>query len=109
MKTITEETKESIQIDLILCEVKNELYLAEKKFPQFPKDFIHQCAIMAEEAGEAVRAANQAQRDNGSLQDLRNEYLQTAAMCVRAINALGTLEYVLIHVDEKTLDRLKED
>lgn len=43
---------------------------------------------MAEEAGEAVRAANDVRWLNGSRRCLRTELIQTAAMCVRVIETL---------------------
>lgn len=47
--------------------------------------------IMAEEAGEAVQAANDAVHGGASLEPLRKELEQTAAMCIRC----------LIHLDAK--------
>lgn len=46
-------------------------------------------AIMAEEAGEAIREANRIEDDgNGDLAALRTELIQTAAMCVRCLENL---------------------
>lgn len=58
---------------------------AIKKHQLFPHDIIHMTAIMAEEAGEAVRAANNAVHEGDSLEPLRRELAQTAAMCIRCL------------------------
>lgn len=57
----------------------------------WPKDVVYMTAIMAEEAGEAVQAANDAVHGGASLEPLRKELEQTAAMCIRC----------LIHLDAK--------
>jgi predicted lipid-binding transport protein (Tim44 family) len=62
-----------------------ELRKAEAKHPNWPKDIIHQIAIMAEESGEAVRAALHVVYENKDESELRKELEQTAAMCIRAI------------------------
>lgn len=51
----------------------------------WPKDIIHMTAIMMEEAGEAMQAANDAVHAGASLEPLRLELAQTAAMCIRCL------------------------
>lgn len=51
----------------------------------WPKDVVHMTAIMMEEAGEAVQAANDVAHANASLEPLRLELVQTAAMCIRCL------------------------
>lgn len=66
--------------------VLNELERAKKKHPEFPSGIVRQVAIMAEEAGEAIREANNIEYgQNGDLDALRTELIQTAAMCLRVI------------------------
>lgn len=69
----------------ICDEIYDELLKAMTQHPKFPADLIHQIAIMSEEAGEAVRAANLAVHESGSIDDVRKELVQTAAMCVRCL------------------------
>lgn len=72
-----------------------ELANAIENFPNFPKNPIFAVAIMAEEAGEAVRAANLmcwdsslANDQKGAASAIQQELIQTAAMCFRAWMAL---------------------
>lgn len=60
---------------------------AVRKHPDstWPKDVVHQVAIMAEEAGEAVRAANDVLHSGGDIQALRRELAQCGAMCLRCL------------------------
>lgn len=71
-------------IDAILQEKERATLL----HPNWPDDPIHQVAIMAEEAGEAVRAALRMVYEGGSVEDLRAELIQTGAMCVRCLGRL---------------------
>ena len=68
--------------------IKAELRRAESAYPDWPPDVVHQVAIMAEEAGEAVQAANDVAHKGALLEPLRRELVQTAAMCLRCLNAL---------------------
>lgn len=64
-----------------------ELNSAVCRYPDetWPKDVIHMTAIMAEESGEAVQAANDVVYQGKSLEPLRRELAQTAAMCIRCL------------------------
>lgn len=66
-------------IDLIFAELRK----AEKKHPYWPEDPVHAAGILMEEAGEAMKAANDVKWSSGSVGHLRNEVAQTAAMCIR--------------------------
>jgi NTP pyrophosphatase (non-canonical NTP hydrolase) len=72
----------------ILFDIEQELEKAKKKHPFFPVNPVERCAIMAEEAGEAVQAANDLRWDAGTKEDFQTELLQTAAMCVRILEAM---------------------
>lgn len=67
----------------ILREIEDELKTAEGMHPDWPEDVIHQAAIVAEESGELIRAALQFNYEGGSLEDMKKEAIQTAAMCIR--------------------------
>ncbi|MNE11263.1 hypothetical protein D3C80_1040130 [compost metagenome] len=56
---------------------------AVEKHPVFPNDLIKQAAIVAEEAGELLREAN---NNNSSLS--RHECYQTAAVSIRMLTYL---------------------
>lgn len=54
-----------------------------EKHPAWPEDYIHQSAIVAEEAGEMVQKALQLTYERGRLFDIHNEAIQTAAVGLR--------------------------
>ena len=76
----------------IINEILIELQRAESRHRVFPIDIIRQVAIMSEESGEVVRAANQFDNEGGSLEDVRKELIQTAAACIRVIENLDDPE-----------------
>lgn len=76
----------------IYKEVENELQKAIKKHPKYPDDIFIQVAIMNEEAGEVTKAVLDYHTGDGSIEDLRIELRQTAAMCVRMLNAIKELK-----------------
>ena len=80
--------EETIAVLLIL----EELRRAERKHPEWPSDIVHQAAIVAEESGEAVRAALQLHYEGGTKSELKTELVQTAAMCLRMLINLNRRE-----------------
>jgi hypothetical protein len=70
---------------MIYDDIKKELYDAKIKYPDWPKDKIHQVAIMAEESGESVRAMLNHVYHGEDIKKVREELIQTAAMCIRCI------------------------
>ena len=80
----------------ILLDIEQELERAKKKHPFFPLDAVGRCSIMSEEAGEAVQAANDivygGVDDAKQTEHLKKELLQTAAMCVRILEAMENEE-----------------
>ena len=76
-------------LDKIIGDITAELHRAEKKFPDWQTDIVHQIAIVAEEAGEALQAANNCRWHGGSKEAVRAELIQTGAMVFRALGNLG--------------------
>ena len=75
--------------DLILKLIEEELERAENLHPEFPKDILHQIAIVNEESGEATRASLHYIYEKGTLENVEMELIQTAAMCVRMLKNLN--------------------
>lgn len=65
--------------------IQAELERAEKKHPNFPTDMFHQLAIMQEEAGEVTKAVLHYKYEDGTFEHIREELIQTAAMCMRML------------------------
>jgi len=78
------------ELDRLLkySEIDKELQRAERIHPFFPKNIFHQLAIMQEEAGEVAKAVNDCSSGKASIEDVRAELIQTAAMCMRMLNNL---------------------
>ena len=72
----------------ILWDILQEVDRAQCKHPYWPDDVIHSVAIVAEESGEAVRAALNHAYHGGLKKDIKTELIQTAATCIRALNNL---------------------
>jgi NTP pyrophosphatase (non-canonical NTP hydrolase) len=70
------------------AEIEKELKRAEKKHPDWPENMFHQVAILNEESGEVTKAVNDYNGDNESLEHLKVELIQTAAMCMRMLKNL---------------------
>lgn len=58
---------------------------ARELHPKWPDDKVHATAIMVEEAGEAMRAANNLVHHGGDKEELRKELIQTGAMVLRCL------------------------
>ncbi len=63
--------------------VFDELRRAEQKFPGFPDDPVHAAGIIGEESGELMQAALDYYYGRGTLEQMRAEAVQTAAMAFR--------------------------
>lgn len=69
--------------------IEAELQRAKRKHPEYPDNVFKQVAIISEEAGEVAKVALQYHDEGGSLDNLRAELIQTAAMCMRMLEYLG--------------------
>lgn len=74
----------------ILEEICEELFRAERKFPYWPDDIIHAAAIVNEESGELIRAAIQFTYEDGEIEEVKKEAIQTSAMCIRFLKNLNS-------------------
>ena len=68
--------------------INNELQKAKAKHPDWPKNMFEQVTIISEEAGEIAKAVLHFKREDGTLQDVKDELAQTAAMCIRMLEHL---------------------
>lgn len=70
--------------------ILKELDRARILYPDatWPDDVVHQVSIMAEEAGEALRAALNLTYHGGTREELVKELVQTGAMVVRCLKAV---------------------
>jgi len=78
-------------LDLINFEVTR----ASGKFPSWQTDGIHAASVLAEEAGEVVKEANQMAYEphKTSLNKIKEEAIQTGAMAVRFLMSLNKYEW----------------
>ena len=80
----------------ILEQVTNEVEKATTKFPTWPTDPLHALAVLGEEFGELTKAVLQFTYEphkNVTLEDIRGEAIQTAAMALRFIQSLDRYNY----------------
>ena len=70
--------------------IRAELERAERKFPEFPTDPVHAAGIVAEEAGEVLKAALEFTYEDGGWTQMFDEAIHTGAMALR----------FLIHLDQ---------
>lgn len=68
--------------------IEKELNSARDKFIYWPTDPVHAAAIVAEEAGELVRAALRYTYEDLSRDEVEREACQTAAMAIRFLDNL---------------------
>jgi len=80
--------------------ISKELESARKKWPMFVDDVIHAVGIVNEESGESMQAALDVVYDNGSIENLKKELIQTAAMCVRVMQNIGSMKLHKHHSTE---------
>ena len=71
---------------VISAEIDEEVMSACCKFPRWPLTLSDGLAIMQEESGETAKAVVDFLFHGKPIADVRNELLQTAAMCVRLIH-----------------------
>ena len=81
----------------VSAEIQAEIDRAVRKFPTWPTDPLHAMAVLGEEYGELNKAVLQLtyepQKTGSSLQEVRNEAIQTAAMAFRFVMSLDRYKY----------------
>ena len=60
-----------------------ELAKAEKKFPEWPEDIVHACAILQEESGELGKACLDFHYGRGTILRVKEEMAHLGAMVYR--------------------------
>src|SRR5260221_10758413 len=78
------ESKSAIEYGLLL-EAMQETANARRVYPWWPTDIVHATVIMCEEAGEALKVANEIRwnHKDATLAHLHDEVMHTMAMCIR--------------------------
>ncbi len=77
-------------LEPVEAEIRAELMRACEQHPRWPRDVIHQAAIVQEEAGELIQAALDVVYDGADRERLREEAVQVGAMALR----------FLVHLEE---------
>ena len=76
-------------------EISEELERAIAKFPTWPNDALHAVAVLGEEYGELVKGVLQLayEPNKTTIDDVRQEAVQTAAMAIRFLMSLDVYNY----------------
>ncbi|EMK7712515.1 hypothetical protein V9P72_004084 [Yersinia enterocolitica] len=78
------------QYATISSEIIDEVIRASSIHPTWPTDAVHAASILTEESGELMKAAIEYHYNNGDIEAVREEAVQTGAMALR----------VLMHIDK---------
>ena len=80
---------------VVISDVLEELESAIKKFPTWPNDPLHALAVLSEEYGELSKGMLQVVYEPGktTLNEVRQEAIQVAAMTMRLIKSLDVYSY----------------
>jgi NTP pyrophosphatase (non-canonical NTP hydrolase) len=89
----------------IIEEVMAELRRATVKYPTWPSDPLHALAVLGEEFGELTKAMLQMtyEPEKATVEEVREEAIQTAAMAIRLAISLDQYEYVQGEQHSQTL------
>ncbi len=74
-----------MKIEKVIASVFAEIERAETLHPVWPRDVVKACSLLAEEAGEAVRAANTFDETRTGKKDIVTEAIHTAATAIRLL------------------------
>lgn len=108
MNTVDSTFMDGETLSAIVDAVVEELDRAEKKWPYFPVDPLHACAIIVEEVGEMVREANRMvyEADDEGTIDTRCADMKQEA--IQSIVTLFRLLAVLPQIREYQRSRVKQ-
>ncbi|MDD4817426.1 MAG: hypothetical protein PHI85_05595 [Victivallaceae bacterium] len=81
-----------MKIETVLAQVFSEIDRAEKLHPAWPRDIVKACSLLAEEAGEAVRAANTFDETRAGKKEIITEAIHTAATAIRLLKNIEETE-----------------
>ena len=83
--------------DKVMAEIQAEIDSAMRKFPTWPTDPLHALAVLGEEYGELNKAVLQLtyepHKAGSSINEVRKEAIQTAAMAIRFVMSLDRYKY----------------
>ncbi|WP_145542754.1 nucleoside triphosphate pyrophosphohydrolase family protein [Yersinia frederiksenii] len=79
------------QFNFISTEIINEAMRASEIHPEWPTDALHAVSILTEESGELMKAAIEFHYNNGDIEAVHEEAIQTGAMALRVL--LGIDKY----------------
>jgi NTP pyrophosphatase (non-canonical NTP hydrolase) len=79
----------------IFKEIEAELDRAVTKFPTWPTDPLHAASVVEEEAGELIKSVLEYTYEphKTSMEEIRSEAIQTAAMAIRFLMSLHIYEF----------------
>lgn len=100
-------TTDSPETVAIIISILMEVECAEKKHPVWPSCYVKQIAIVAEEAGELVRAGNQLDEGKGTFLEIKEEAIQVAATAIRLLKKLTETEK--LYTEPFIIDFLTDD
>ena len=76
-------------LERILSLIMAEVDRAEKIHPAWPRDLVKASAIVAEEAGETLQAANNFDESRSGKQHIITEAIHTAATAIRLLKNIN--------------------
>lgn len=91
-------------LGIIVEKIFAGLRSAEEKHPGWPDDFVYGSAIIAEEAGETVRAALHFYFEGGSLDEIEKEAIHTAVTSIRILIEVQRQRSLIAEKIEKAID-----
>lgn len=74
-----------MEIDEAIRLVRDEVFRAINKHPNWPCTAIYAAAIVAEESGELIKAACEYEKEGKEFDPVIKEAIQTAATCIRLL------------------------